>query len=356
MSSNKSHAKIRNMDNINPETDQTPNHHFLLKGRVLGLLTVLTLTLICIDFLSPAPAPATASDLSPGNILSAVNRERSLRNLITLNTHSKLVSAAEFKAQDMIDRNYFAHVDPDGNYIWNKIASEGYTPYSQLGENLAIEFYDTESLVAAWMNSPTHRANILQENFRDQGMGVSYGNASLGQYSSSIVNTFGTLVVNKPSANVAQNKPVAPAAAPAPAPTKIPTPTPAAVSTPTPTPIATATPPTSPSPTPQISTTTSQTGFGPRDAGVVAEKTVDTSQPNPELARPQTENITPTPSTKPRQTNRYVTLTFGLVLLLFLIVDVKSSADQKSSITHKKINNVVMLLISLVVVAFMYWL
>src|SRR6185295_6364599 len=65
--------------------------------------------------------------------------------------------------------------------------------YLQLGENLAIEFYDTDSLVSAWMNSPTHRDNILQEGFKDQGMALTFGDSAQGQYHSAIANTFGTL-------------------------------------------------------------------------------------------------------------------------------------------------------------------
>ena len=101
--------------------------------------------------------------------------------------------AAQSKTDDMQARHYFAHVDPDGHYIWDKIVADGYTPYLELGENLAIEFYDTDSLISAWMNSPEHRANILNDGFQDQGMGLTFGNPATGQYHSAIANTFGTL-------------------------------------------------------------------------------------------------------------------------------------------------------------------
>lgn len=142
-------------------------------------------------------APSKALDLSVPNILEAVNKERSSRNLVTLNSNSILSQAADFKAHDIITRKYFSHTDPDGQYIWPKIVSLGYAPYTMLGENLAIEFYSTESLVRAWMDSPTHRANILQEGFRDQGMGLAFGNTQNGEYGTSIANTFGTLLVKK---------------------------------------------------------------------------------------------------------------------------------------------------------------
>lgn len=167
--------------------------------------TTLALALIAAAFLSfrvayvffAPTSPIEASDLTVENILAGVNKERSERNLVTLSTNNLLASAADFKARDMIARKYFAHVDPDGQYIWPKIASLGYAPYSMLGENLAIEFYSTDSLVRAWMDSPTHRANVLQGGFRDQGVGLAFGNVQNGEYGTSISNTFGTLLPKK---------------------------------------------------------------------------------------------------------------------------------------------------------------
>lgn len=134
-----------------------------------------------------------ASDITPANVLAAVNKERTDRNIPALNTNVKLSRAAQIKADDMIARKYFAHVNPDGHYIWDTIAAQGYTPYTILGENLAINFSDTNSLVAAWIDSPTHRENMLNSAFQDQGMGVQFGNTDNGEYSVAIANTFGTL-------------------------------------------------------------------------------------------------------------------------------------------------------------------
>src|ERR1051326_4935492 len=145
-------------------------HSRLLSGFGIFLLILFIAIRVVLTLALPQPK-AEASDLTIENIMSAVNRERSLRNLLTLNADSRLSSAAVYKSNDMMTRHYFSHQDPEGNFIWGKIEQAGYTPYLQLGENLAIEFYDTDSLVAAWMNSPTHRANILNDGFKDQGMG-----------------------------------------------------------------------------------------------------------------------------------------------------------------------------------------
>ena len=153
---------------------------------------------------------SSASDLTPTNITTAVNAERTNRNIPALTSNSILTKAAQSKSDDMIARNYFSHVDPDGHYIWDKIVAFGYTPYTTLGENLAIDFPDTSGLVAAWMDSPEHRENLLSANFKDTGMGVSFGNVQNGQYSIAISNTFGAqpiisipAITNTPTTQVA---------------------------------------------------------------------------------------------------------------------------------------------------------
>jgi hypothetical protein len=152
---------------------------------ILLVMSILTIRLTLGFFFT------SASDITPDNVANAVNAERTKRNITPLNYNYKLAAAAQFKASDMIDRKYFAHVDPDGNYIWPKIIAEGYTPYSILGENLAVDFSDTDGLMAAWIDSPTHRDNILNSNFMDQGLGIGFGNPANGQASVAVANTFG---------------------------------------------------------------------------------------------------------------------------------------------------------------------
>jgi|GEM_PF-1837182 len=186
------------------------------------VITALAL-LLCTIRLGMGPFFISASDLTTSNIASAINNERTQRNIPALNYNSKLAAAAQYKASDMIARKYFSHVDPDGHYIWDKIVAEGYAPYTILGENLAVDFSDTEGLVAAWMDSPTHRENILNANFVDQGIGVAFGNTANGEFSSSIANTFGA----QPAHAAPQPQPTPqPAPKPAPKPTPQPQPLP----------------------------------------------------------------------------------------------------------------------------------
>ncbi len=166
----------------------------------------------------------SASDITPESVSAGVNNERSTRSIPTLNYNSDLAEAAAYKAQDMITRDYFAHQDPDGNYIWPTDVADGYTPYTILGENLAINFPDTDSLMSAWMDSPEHRTNILNPAFQDQGAGVASGNTSQGQYSISIANEFGALAVVQKAAPPAPKPTPTPAQKTTPLPTVTPTP------------------------------------------------------------------------------------------------------------------------------------
>jgi len=116
---------------------------------------------------------AFASEITPENIVSAVNKEREVRNIQPLKVNSKLQNAAGNKSTDMIVRNYFEHyaysLTP-----WQFIANQNYD-YSVAGENLAMGFSSSEGVVNAWMNSPAHRANLLNSEFEEVGVGVVKG-------------------------------------------------------------------------------------------------------------------------------------------------------------------------------------
>jgi hypothetical protein len=302
-----------------------------------------------------SPSQTHADDLTQQNIIAAINKERATRNLLTLNENSLLRQAAQYKADDMQARHYFAHVDPDGHYIWDKITSLGYSPYVELGENLAVDFYDTQSLVDAWMQSPTHRANILNNSFHDQGMGINLGNTQENQYHSAIANTFGTLLTKtqpaatpKPSASapvVVKTTPVK---------TKLqastPTPPPAAVTAPAPTtsPLLVAARGTA-SPGYQLPQQTQPTSTVPTST------TNTTTSPLP-ASTPYIPQIANSSSITSHEINRYLSLFFGLLILLFLGSDILTFIKQRTDHLDKKVNNFVLLILSLIVVGLLYWL
>ncbi len=110
-----------------------------------------------------------------GSVMTELtNEERTANSLQTLTVSSKLNQAAQMKAADMAANGYFAHTSPEGKTPWYWLDQVGYN-YDYAGENLAINFSDSKDVVEAWMNSPTHEANIVKGSYTEIGTGVAEG-------------------------------------------------------------------------------------------------------------------------------------------------------------------------------------
>jgi len=118
---------------------------------------------------------ALASSYSPEQILLAVNTERQKKDLKPLRPNEKLTKAAQNKAQDMSDKNYFSHISPVDGKKWSDFIKESDYSYHVAGENLANGFQDVPRMVESWMNSPSHKENILNKEVTDTGIGISFG-------------------------------------------------------------------------------------------------------------------------------------------------------------------------------------
>jgi uncharacterized protein YkwD len=109
-----------------------------------------------------------------------VNRERAAHGERPLALNGDLQQAAQGHTQGMVAGNYFEHVSPGGQTLLDRLRSAGYV-YSarvgyEIGENIAwgsSRLGTPRAIVASWMASPGHRANILDARFRDTGLGVS---------------------------------------------------------------------------------------------------------------------------------------------------------------------------------------
>ena len=114
--------------------------------------------------------------LSKDKVIEFTNKQRSENgSLEPLTENLKLDLSAEKKLQDMFDGQYFEHESPSGVKVGDLGEEVGYE-YILIGENLALgNFKDDESLVLAWMNSPGHRANILNEHYKEIGVAVGSG-------------------------------------------------------------------------------------------------------------------------------------------------------------------------------------
>lgn len=136
---------------------------------------------------------AFAADLSPESVIALTNTEREKRGLAPLVQNDALHRAAELKAADMIKNDYFAHTSPEGLAPWHWIKASGYE-YQYAGENLAVNFDSAEEQLSAWMNSKTHRENILNEKYTEIGIAVVRGEVK-GKTSFVTVVLFGTPAV-----------------------------------------------------------------------------------------------------------------------------------------------------------------
>lgn len=132
-----------------------------------------------------------AVSFEKGQIIELTNSRRAENGLSALVENSQLDQAAQAKASDMFAHDYWAHYSPQGKTPWQFINAAGYK-YTFAGENLARDFSDPESVVNAWMNSPSHRSNLLDRNFREIGVAVEKGE---------LAGREGTLVVQMFAAN-----------------------------------------------------------------------------------------------------------------------------------------------------------
>ena len=116
---------------------------------------------------------APSSMLTEQGVLQWTNIQRTRNGLAPLTGNTRLNGAASSKLQDMFTRQYFEHVSPSGEDAGDLAQHTGYE-FLAIGENLALGNYaDDQTLVQAWMDSPGHRANIL--NIRYQEIGVAVG-------------------------------------------------------------------------------------------------------------------------------------------------------------------------------------
>ena len=115
------------------------------------------------------------------NVFAASNTIRVARNMRSLSPNAALVRAAQLKADDMMARNYFSHRSPEG---WNAFHWVNISKGTQVvvGENLAKSFSSVESLENAWLNSPTHRAILLDPSWKETGVGISKDGKYVVQY------------------------------------------------------------------------------------------------------------------------------------------------------------------------------
>lgn len=116
---------------------------------------------------------STSMNNDEKEVYDLINKQRAQNGLSPLKENSELQRVARIKAQDMVNNNYFSHTSPTYGSPFDMMKSFKIS-YNTAGENIAGNSSNS-SAVTAWMNSPGHRANILNSSFNQTGIGVVTG-------------------------------------------------------------------------------------------------------------------------------------------------------------------------------------
>ncbi|MGC0385345.1 CAP domain-containing protein [Streptomyces sp. SAI-129] len=120
-----------------------------------------------------APAAVSEEAVAEAQVLKLVNDERAKVGCSPVAANSALRELAEDFSRAMATQGFFDHTDPGGATPWDRAAAAGISGLG--GENIARGQADAQSVMDAWMNSPAHRANILNCDFKTLGVGVHFG-------------------------------------------------------------------------------------------------------------------------------------------------------------------------------------
>lgn len=143
--------------------------------------------------------------ISETDLLADTNKERVAKGMSPLTLSLELNDAARRKASFMFEKNFWAHFAPDGTTPWSFIKSSGYE-YVFAGENLAKGFTSSQDVVNAWMNSPSHKENLLSPKYKDVGFAIQEGNLT-GEDTVLVVQMFGAPYVTITDGTSVQGSP-----------------------------------------------------------------------------------------------------------------------------------------------------
>ncbi len=159
--------------------DESSNNSILAGIAAIGLITALSHHEGSSNNTSMSNKTTSSSQSQSGSTVSSsdetlaislMNQDRSSNGLSALKVNSQLTRLAENYAQDMINRNFFSHYNPEGQSPFDRMNQAGIS-YTTAGENLAKNT-SVASAEQAFMNSSGHRANILNSSYTEIGIGV----------------------------------------------------------------------------------------------------------------------------------------------------------------------------------------
>jgi hypothetical protein len=162
-----------------------------LESRFLAYFAIsaLILKIAVVSIFVYLPKTAFFADLTKTSLIELANEARQSSGSALLEENPTLNQAALMKAKDMLDNDYFSHISPEGITPWHWFSQSGYD-YKYAGENLAIGFLDSGEVSQAWLDSPSHRENILNSKYSEIGIAVLKGDFE-GRETTVVVQLFG---------------------------------------------------------------------------------------------------------------------------------------------------------------------
>lgn len=163
------------------------------RHRMLTLYSFLLLSsqvLMGVTYISGQSLMAENLETMKQNVINLTNQEREKVKTKALIENQSLDQAAQTKLNDMFNKNYWDHTSPSGQQAWDFINLTSYK-YDYAGENLARGFVDSKSIVNAWMNSSSHKKNLLNNHYQDIGVAVGQGKIN-GKPTLLVVQIFGS--------------------------------------------------------------------------------------------------------------------------------------------------------------------
>ena len=190
----------------NEENNYRPK---FLDSKILYYYVILLLILkiaIISPFIFCLPRSLFFADLTKTDLIKITNNTRQSLGFQILKESPILDEAAYLKAEDMIENDYFAHQSPTGISPWHWFREAGYN-YKYAGENLAIGFFESEEVNKAWIDSLSHKRNLLNPNYSEIGIAVIKGDFQ-GKETSVVVQLFGApkIVVETKEKEIPQEK------------------------------------------------------------------------------------------------------------------------------------------------------
>jgi uncharacterized protein YkwD len=154
------------------------NYNLSLSAMPAIVSTPVTATPVTAAITSTSITVESPKEPSSGNsfinrVLELTNAQRLQAGLQPLTLNSKLNNSAQAHSEDMALHDFFDHKGSNGSSMGDRAKASGYQ-FSRLGENIAAGYATPEDVVQGWLNSPGHRANILNPSYREIGIGYYY--------------------------------------------------------------------------------------------------------------------------------------------------------------------------------------